>query len=66
MYCVEKEQYAHVSSMQLNEELGQVAYVFTDKTGTLVLSIFVIQRRLSIKCPLNMLPSAALVSGRNC
>uniref|UniRef100_A0A8C9VL80 Phospholipid-transporting ATPase n=1 Tax=Scleropages formosus TaxID=113540 RepID=A0A8C9VL80_SCLFO len=35
LYHVESDQKAQVNTSDLNEELGQVEYVFTDKTGTL-------------------------------
>uniref|UniRef100_A0A8D1IXI7 Phospholipid-transporting ATPase n=1 Tax=Sus scrofa TaxID=9823 RepID=A0A8D1IXI7_PIG len=35
LYHEESDQKAHVNTSDLNEELGQVEYVFTDKTGTL-------------------------------
>jgi len=35
MYSEEKERYAKAFSSTINEELGQVQYVFSDKTGTL-------------------------------
>lgn len=35
MYHHESDQCAAVQSCNLNEELGQVEYVFSDKTGTL-------------------------------
>lgn len=35
MYDDEKDLYAKVQSSNLNEELGMVHYVFSDKTGTL-------------------------------
>ena len=35
MYSKRREKYCKVSSFTLNEELGQIQHVFTDKTGTL-------------------------------
>ncbi|XP_048844714.1 phospholipid-transporting ATPase IF isoform X2 [Brienomyrus brachyistius] len=35
LYHIESDQKAQVNTSDLNEELGQVEYVFTDKTGTL-------------------------------
>ncbi len=35
MYSAEQNKYAKAFSSTLNEELGQIHYVFTDKTGTL-------------------------------
>lgn len=35
MYSAENERYVKVFSTTINEELGQVQYVFSDKTGTL-------------------------------
>jgi phospholipid-translocating P-type ATPase (flippase) len=35
MYCADRDMPAVARSSKLNEELGQVAYVFSDKTGTL-------------------------------
>ena len=35
MYCEENNRKAHVFSSSLNEELGQIEYIFSDKTGTL-------------------------------
>lgn len=35
MYNAEKDRYAKVSTTSIIEELGQVEYIFTDKTGTL-------------------------------
>ena len=35
MYVEKSDMYVNVQSSNLNEELGQVSYVFSDKTGTL-------------------------------
>nr|VVW88995.1 unnamed protein product [Nymphaea colorata] len=35
MYSELRDKYSNVRSASLNEELGQIQYVFTDKTGTL-------------------------------
>lgn len=35
MYCEVRDELCKVNTASLNEELGQVGYVFTDKTGTL-------------------------------
>lgn len=35
MYSEQRDKYSNVRSASLNEELGQIQYVFTDKTGTL-------------------------------
>ena len=35
MYNTENERYASVNTSSLNEELGQIEFVFSDKTGTL-------------------------------
>ena len=35
MYVLKTDTYVNVQSSNLNEELGQVSYVFSDKTGTL-------------------------------
>jgi len=35
MYSAQRDEGCRVSSASLNEELGQVGFVFTDKTGTL-------------------------------
>lgn len=35
MYCAKERKFAKAFSSTLNEELGQIEYIFTDKTGTL-------------------------------
>jgi phospholipid-transporting ATPase len=35
IYSVEKDMPTKVQSINLNEELGQINYIFSDKTGTL-------------------------------
>ena len=35
MYSEEKDQYSKAFTSTINEELGQVQYIFSDKTGTL-------------------------------
>lgn len=35
MYCEKRRMYARARTTTLNEELGQIQYIFSDKTGTL-------------------------------
>lgn len=35
MYVAKTDMFVQVQSSNLNEELGQISYVFSDKTGTL-------------------------------
>jgi phospholipid-transporting ATPase len=39
MYTVDKDRKAKVSSTSIIEELGQIDYIFSDKTGTLTRNV---------------------------
>ncbi|XP_067329521.1 phospholipid-transporting ATPase IK [Anolis sagrei] len=44
MYCVEKDTPAKARSTSLNDQLGQIQYVFSDKTGTLTQNIMTFKK----------------------
>ncbi len=39
MYVAAKDKYPVVQTASINEELGQVEYIFSDKTGTLTCNV---------------------------
>jgi phospholipid-transporting ATPase len=44
LYTAKSETYCQVQSSNLNEELGQIEYVFSDKTGTLTCNEMVFKK----------------------
>jgi len=39
MFCIDRDRRAKVSATSIIEELGQIDYIFSDKTGTLTRNI---------------------------
>ena len=50
MYDKEQELFCHAQSSNLNEELGQVKYVFSDKTGTLTRNVMSFKKFTTKNC----------------
>ena len=44
MYCEVTDTPARAKTSNLNEELGQIQYIFTDKTGTLTQNVMVFRK----------------------
>ena len=44
MYDITKDLFAKVQSSNLNEELGMISYIFSDKTGTLTQNMMEFKR----------------------
>lgn len=44
MYCAEKDTPAKARSTSLNDQLGQIEYIFSDKTGTLTQNIMTFKK----------------------
>lgn len=44
MYCEETDTPAMARTSNLNEELGQIKYIFSDKTGTLTRNVMTFRK----------------------